>query len=199
MIPGFLCITGYAAYLRISWFIVIPALIGTSFILVLIVRGIRSTLKGRSNDVCKARDDKILALSFLGIALASWYSGTQIRRLQCEARCARAEPALQELQTYKDRRGSYPAELSEVPAIESLARTEGITIRQGRIGRAGIDVEHLEEADITIYLQRDGYLCVAPLERKLPMSITRFYILRKDSGSPDWIQDHLIWFLTGLF
>lgn len=197
-VPLFLCVTGYGAYLRISWFVVLPALIGSAFLVLYLIRALRNLAMGEFNASLRSKQDTWLALSFAGMSILSWIAGTQLRRLHCESICVRAEPAIQALQKYHAVHGSYPARLEDVPEFRWLARAGNVAIQQGRIGRGGLDVGPIEQADMTIYLERSGYLCVVPLERKLIMSITRFYVLRKDNESARWSKDHLIWTLTGL-
>ena len=69
-----------------------------------------------------------------------------------------------------------------------------VTIRQGSFTRDGSwDVGRIEDADVTIYLQPDHYDCIVPLERKLLISISRFYVLFRASTSSQWQDDHIIW------
>ncbi|MBI2920632.1 MAG: hypothetical protein HYY18_06060 [Planctomycetes bacterium] len=196
-LPLVLCAYGYGAYLRAAWFIAIPALIGLSFVALYSLRIVRNLATGQlRTGAMTAKFDKALILVFLGLFILSWISGRQIRTWHCESICARVEPALEALRRYHEVHGCYPARLQEVPEFTRLADIGKVSIQEGRILSTGLDVGSLEESDMTIYLEPQYYFCVVPLEKKLLMSITRFYILSRDSTSSDWTEDHMIWMLS---
>ena len=199
VVPFGMCLTGYGAYLRMGSLVLIPALIGTGFLGIYAVRGMGHLWRGRFNaDLVNPRSDRGLLMIFLGFAAFSWTAGQQIRSWYCWSIVARSEPAIDALQKYHAAHGRYPSSLGDVPDFMSRANAAGITVGQGRVGRFGVDLRPLDQQDVTVYLDSGGYFCVVPLEKKLPMSFTRFYILRRDSASQGWSLDHLVWSLAGI-
>lgn len=198
-VPFALCVLGYGSYLRAGSFLLIPFLIALGWISFRTLRAIRNAAIRRS----KAGDGRIsppgpretwaTLFAFPILLGISWWTGAQARLGQAERVADRSQPLILALEKFRSDHGSYPSRLLEVADMAAL---DGITIRQGAVLRSAIDVAGLEEANLTVYLQPDHYLCVIPLERKLPFSISRFYVLRKDSQTPRWEKDHLIWMLS---
>jgi len=197
LVPFWMCLAGYGAWLRMGFLMVLPALIGTGFLGLYAARWIRNLWRGRFNrNPVNRRSDRWLLLVFLGLSALSWTTGRLAREWHCRSIVEKAGPAIDALKKYEAAYGKYPSSLREVPDVTSLARAAGITVAEARVGPSGADVGSLEKQDMTVYLDPRGYCCVVPLERKVPMSFTRFYILRRDSGSPTWTSDHMIWTLT---
>jgi hypothetical protein len=197
LVPLMLCVDGYGAYMRSFFFCVIPAVIALSFVPLYIFRVVRNLLRGERNRLpTSSKWDKVLLLIFLGLAMLSWISGKQVRIWHCESKCRAAEPAIQILRKYQMDHGSYPSQLLQVPEFTSLAERAKVSIREGRDRYGASDVGFFEGPDMIVYLSPGDYLCVVPIERPFIMSITRFYVLRRNSITSTWSEDYFIWTLS---
>jgi hypothetical protein len=190
--------------MRLLWYIVIPLLLASSWIALwslLAIQRLVRRLKGRSLPG-NPRSQELRTMAYLGafliLTVISWFAGTQVRLWRCQSICNRTQPLLEALQKYRAIHGSFPSKLQDLSEVGFLAENEKIIIRQGKLQPAGIEVTGIGDVDVAVYLEPDNYLCVVPLEHAFPISITRFYILRKDADSPNWTEDHLIWTLGGL-
>jgi hypothetical protein len=134
----------------------------------------------------------VLLVSWLSF-FAGWGAGRLCRDAYCRRTRARCEPVLAALEMYKSEHGAYPESLAAISDIKGLRSEAGIDIREGRVLELGIDTGLMDEADAVIYLDRDGYSCIVPIERKMLMSFTRFYIYIRDSGDAVWRRDHIVW------
>jgi hypothetical protein len=199
VLPFLLCIYGFGAYMRSMFFIIIPALLGLSFVALYLSRAMRNLARGqfRATQI-RLKQDNLLLLVFLGFAILSWISGKQVRIWHCDSICSAAEPAIASLLKYQAEHGSFPAKLQELPDFQKLAESARISFRQGRNRYGPSDVGFFQGPDMVVYLWPQEYLCVVPLERPIIMSITRFYVLQKASNSPNWAEDHIIWDYSGL-
>jgi hypothetical protein len=165
-----------------------------SFIALYLSRALRNLVSGQFNRLeIRSKQDKVLALVFLGFAMLSWFSGKEVRIWHCESICRAAKPAIETLLKYQAEHGSYPAKLQDVPEFQRLADRGKVSFREGRNRYGPWDVGFFEGPDMVVYLWPRDYLCVVPLERPLMMRITRFYILKKDSNTPTWTEDHIMW------
>lgn len=202
-VPFVLLVLGYGAYARLAWFFLIPLLIIFTWILFASIRVVQGlVIRWRSGDHSRPppldswREWSAMA-AFLVITGASWLAGIQVRTWYCESICEKTRPLIEALERYRAEHGSYPTDLQLLAEFRSLNEGGIVTVRQGRNLRSGIDVGGIDDADVTFWLDPHDYLCVVPLEKRSPMSFSRFYILRKDSHSPDWTEDHLIWYFSG--
>lgn len=195
-VPFLLCWEGWGAYLRNGGFLAIPALIGTSFIVLYVFRALRNLADGnfRARQV-RSPWDHLLILVFLGFSLLSWAAGVQARSWRCESWCKAVEPALEALRKYHAERGTYPTQLAQVPEVERIVKTQGLSLRAGRDPYGPWDVGFFRGPELIVYLWSDEYRLIVPLERPFIMSFTRFYILRRDAHSPKWTEDHVVWIL----
>ena len=202
-VPFVSCVLGYGAYVRVFSFLLIPILIASSGILFSSIRAIQS-LVSRLRTGCRSQTPHlnpgrgwgILALWVI-LAGVSWSAGKHARMWHCESVCNKTRPFMESLEKYRTEHGSYPSKLEDLPGFGALLKRGKVTLRQGRFLRFGIDVGKVEDVEMTVYLEPHNYLCIVPMERKLIMSGTRFYVLQKDSRSPNWTEDHLVWTLSG--
>jgi hypothetical protein len=121
----------------------------------------------------------------------------ELRIAHGESLCRAAEPAIETLSKYHAEHGTYPTNLQDIPDFQRLAEASNVTFRQGRKRHGPWDVGFVEGPQMVIYLWPHDYLCIVPLERPAMMSFTRFDVLKKDSHSRGWAEDHLIWDFSG--
>lgn len=195
ILPFLLCIYGFGAYMRTMCFIIVPALLGLSFMALYLFRAMRNLARGQTP--IRLKQDNVLLLVFLGFAILSWISGKEMRIWHCDSICRAAEPSIAILVNYHVEHGSYPTKLQDVPEFQRLAEAGKLSFCQGRNRYGPSDVGFFEGPDIVVYLWPHEFLCVVPLERPIIMSITRFYVLKKGSNSPSWTEDHIIWDYSG--
>ena len=136
----------------------------------------------------------VLLVSWLSF-FAGWGAGRLCRDAYCRRTRARCEPVLAALETYKSEHGVYPETLAAISDMDGLRSDAGIDIREGLVHEHGIDLGLMDEADAVVYLYPGGYSCIVPIEHKMFLSFTRFYIYTRDSEDAAWRRDHLIWSL----
>ncbi len=197
--PCAMGVLGYGAYLRSLSLVFFPLLVTFSWITFSFLRS-RGRLMGRRKLGSRPEVPMIrvaqpwgILSAFLLSAGLSWFAGIQIRDWRCESICRKAQPLIDLLEKHRTEHGSYPATLQDLLGFGAWEERSGFSVRQGRYLRSELDVAGMEGADLTLYLTPLDYLCIVPLEQKLPMSITRFHILRRDSESPRWTRDFMIW------
>ena len=129
----------------------------------------------------------VLLLGITGLAVGSW---TLVYRKK--AVCAECDKVLAVLEKHKAQNGRYPETLSVV----NVQEITDIAIQQEQMYEGGIDVVNINKADATIYLSPSEYLCLVPVTKRLPMSITRFYALERNNTVTKWKYQKFIWFLS---
>lgn len=141
------------------------------------------------------RDEITVSIILLFFLFAGWISGEQARNIYCRNICAKCDPIIEALKIYRSQYSAYPTTIQLIPNFQKLITDAGITVQDGHIYKNGLDVADTEEADAMFYLTPESYFCIVPLERKLPFSISRFYIYRKGSEEEEWKEDYMIWLL----
>lgn len=202
LVPSALCFLGYGAYVRIGFVFIFPVLITLSWGALSLVRvivkfyNLRRTGGPFTTPALTAIQKCGLLLIFLLALGISWAIGIQARYWYGQSIGRKAQPLIEALEAYRREHGRYPLHIEELPEYQSLSKVGPLIFRQGKFLKSSLlDVGRIEDADLTVYLTSDRYLCVVPLEKKLLMSITRFYVLERASNSPEWIEDHIIWTL----
>jgi len=195
VIPIVIAWYGGGAYLRAMWLFVIPIIIFfTGLILLIHYTILKAILLYRKKDPTEIAwgKSKTIALTLaVAFVFIGWYLGVQIRQFRCRLIGESCEPIFVSLDEYKKEHGTYPEKLKDIAGIDSIIKEAGITVTEGK----GSSVPELSEAQVTFYLEPDRYVSVVPIEHKLFMSITRFYVYVRDSESDEWIKDHIVWFL----
>lgn len=191
-IPFVVHITGYGSYWRYSWPIFV--LFVSPILIILPIFRIKAF---RKNQVSKS--SCILGIIFIIIfPMLSTFAGDQIRRFCCRRNCRASEPVLEALRQYKISNGRYPKNLEEIPNFKNLQKSLEISIQQGKVHENGFSVENINDADATVYLMKDDFYCVVPIQKRVMMSITRFTIYGKSSKDKDWLYDYMIWMIGGI-
>lgn len=127
-----------------------------------------------------------------GLTLILFFAGVITRRVQKILVCRRLNELTERVQTFRSRSGRYPtnlAELGSMPAANSLSLQVG-TCTDGQISLAG-----LNEHDATVFFPTNGFICVVPVTKLLPVSITRFYVYQWTPEEPTWKYEKVIWML----
>jgi hypothetical protein len=198
-VPFISCALGYGAYLRVLSPFLIPLLIACSWILFQSIRATQRFLDRRHMggrcESTQLRQGQIVGILsiFLLVWALGWGAGYYARKGYCESICRKAQPLLNALEEHRREHGAYPSNLQDLEGFDALVHREKIVVIQGKVLRLGLDIGNVEDADLTLYLEPLSYLCVVPMEKKLFMSFSRFYILRKDNLSSTWSEDHLVW------
>lgn len=185
-VPFGVHITGYGSYWRYGWLIF--ALLISPIVIVFIIFRIKAFRK-------KTLSLSLCILSILFVILfpiGTTFVGDQARKFHSRRVCLASEPILEALQQYKIGRGQYPESLEAIPNIKSILGNVGISIQQGEILENGISVENINNADATIYLMPDDFYCVVPIQKRIPISFTRFTIYSRNSKNTEWKCDSII-------
>jgi hypothetical protein len=106
--------------------------------------------------------------------------------------CRDCEPLLRALEQHRERTGRYPETLPALAGSASAPR--GLRVVLGKASEEGLDAGDLEEADATVVLWPDRWLCIVPVEHRFPMSFTRNRVLLRSSGDDAWQRDSLLWY-----
>ena len=198
LIPILISWYGGGAYLRAMWLFVIPIIIFFAGLILLIHYTIlKAMLVYRKQDPAEIAwgKSKTIALTLaVTFVFIGWYLGVQIRQFRCRLIGKSCEPIFAALDGYKKEHGTYPEKLKDIAGIDNIIKKAGITVTEGK----GSSVPELSEAQVTFYLEPDRYVSVVPIEHKLFMSITRFYVYIRDSESDEWKKDHIVWFLMSV-
>jgi hypothetical protein len=196
---------GYGGYLRASWLFMmwIAPMVGMAVLACLdLVRRLNLLAHGRPPGPATLgwrSQAGITALLVSWLAFfAGWGGGVLCRDVHCQQVYARCEPILEALEKHKSEHGAYPDSLDALANIDDLRVGAEIDIREGRFLEHGIDVGITDEADAVVYVGPGGYTCVVPIERRLPFSISRFYVYMRNSGESSWQHDYLVWMLSAV-
>lgn len=194
-LPFFAAIYGYGAYLRY------PSIVGT-FVMVLVAGLFLALLWKLLRSLFVAPCErsvgglKLLATMVILICIVFFvgrFAGIQVRNSNRELICTRCDPIIEAIERYRLRYGAYPESLSLIPEVQAMIVRDPIVVREGQFTKHGINIENLSGADAVFYLKSNFYICVVPIEEKLPFSISRFYVFIRDSEEAKWRQDYLIW------
>jgi hypothetical protein len=102
------------------------------------------------------------------------FGGSAFRSWQCRSICDDCQPVIAALEDCRKRRGSYPTTLADVDAaVREIREKHGVRVQLGRTTARGIDVGELYDAEATIYVDHDELICMVPITKMFPMSITR--------------------------
>ena len=193
---------GYGAYLRTAWVFALPislCICVAALNLFSAAIGVWRRLRGalpRDGWLPPAKSRWLWAIACCSCFYClGWLAGVYAREAYCRRICRASEPIIKAIDDFRARSGSYPSALSSVPDIEALGGSLNITIREAELLNTGLDLDDIEAADVTFYLAPNGYLCMVPIERKFPLSFTRFYVYLRESGGQTWKKDHVIWTL----
>jgi hypothetical protein len=128
---------------------------------------------------------RVTVIAAMLILLAGCGHGARLLRKW--AICQELGPVLSEIEALHKANGTYPLDLSAVHL------PSGLRIRTGKMAGEGIDLEEVHDADAVFYLSKDGLLCIVPVTKMLPMSMTRFYVFRWSTEEPHWKSNKMIW------
>jgi len=188
-------VMGYGAYVRYGW----PMLLLVALPVVLAVAILELIDAYRYGRFRKSRFPVIRLALFLGLAFAlGRITGHHVRRFHCQRTCRACQPLFAAARTYKAQHGEYPTELALLGEQVLGEMPAGMDIQQGKITQSGIDTEILHQADAGVYLTRNHFLCVVPVERPFFMSITRFDAYARGVADPDWTYCSWTWFFWKL-
>jgi hypothetical protein len=125
----------------------------------------------------------------VAVGVAGLLAGDGARRAYCRSKCRACDPVLERLSAYRATHGVFPTNLppSDLP--------RGITIQQRGFTNGGLNLVGINEFDATLYLGTNGYLCVVPVTKMLPMSFSRFYAYGRNETDREWRYDYFVWFL----
>ena len=126
-------------------------------------------------------------LGFVGMLVGDWS-----RRAYCYSKCRSCEPMLERLAAFRASHGAFP---TNIPPLEI---PRGLTIQQRSFSGGNINLAGVNQSDATLYLDTNGFLCVVPVTKVLPMSFTRFYAYMRNEEDRDWRYDYIISYLGSL-
>ena len=192
---------GYGSYLRCTWpwawLLTVP--VGLWVLCCHgLLRRLRLLIRGKpSEGRMSFRWREVLAVLSISCLsfFAGWGPGKLCRDAYCRRIRAKCEPVLVALEAYRAEHGAYPEALAVISNIEALKSDAGIVICDDRFSKHGVDVGIMDNADAVIYLDPHRYTCVVPIERRLPMSFTPFYVYLRNSGDVAWVHDYIIWYI----
>jgi hypothetical protein len=189
-LPFTVTLLGYGRYLKMTWLVPVSVI---AFLCVL-----HAILVIRTPTWRRSRWYALLPLVLLsGGFFTGWGVGALGRDVHCRSICSRSEPILAALEAYRAQHGQYPANLGLLPNIDDLKSTARLNLTEGVFakGKRNIDVGAADVADAVLYLDRDNWICLVPIERPVMLSFTRFCTYRRDNGYPSWEPTEQLWWL----
>jgi len=124
----------------------------------------------------------VIAIGVAGMLIGDWS-----RRAYCFNKCRACEPMLEQLSAFQ---ASHGGSLTNLP---SLVMPRGITIQQRTLEGGGLDLDGVNQTDATLYIGTNSFVCLVPITKILPMSITRFYVYMRNEKDFDWKYDYIVW------
>lgn len=136
---------------------------------------------------------------FVLFFIFGWWIGLEARKVHCRQICSSCQPLIKSLEQYRSHNGMYPNTLvgDILQEYNLLWKNGDYSIQQNSFLREKLlDVSQIEKADITIFLDQDYYVFLVPVDKKLPISHTGFYVYRLTSKDIMWHYDFLTWRLA---
>jgi len=132
------------------------------------------------------------------LAFAGYLAGNWGRRIYSYRICKSCEPIIQPIEEYRHQYGRYPASLPAVTNMATLQEAAGIEVQQAAFKDRGPDPTDLHKADATFYLTNDYYICLVPVTKTLPASLTSFMrlnVYQRECGSQQWTYEEIAWII----
>lgn len=97
---------------------------------------------------------------------------------------------LNQVNEFHKKNGIYPEKLS------ALNFSTKLKIYTEKFYRDEVNFGHLNENDAVVYMGPDGFICLIPVTKVLPISITRIYKFVWTSENQTWEYNYSVWELT---
>lgn len=177
-VAGFLLtVRGYAIYLYYSWILLL-------FLLAVI------SAPSKAARTVTGYFLRMLLIAFIAVGLTA--AGLGVLILQKQSTCRAISVTIACLENHRSKMGAYPSDLAGMDVPPDLR------LRVNRIADSGISLEGIDECDAVFYLLPDRFLCVVPITKTFPISITRFYVYQWASDDPHWRTEKIVWLLGSL-
>ncbi|HUU70908.1 MAG TPA: hypothetical protein VM186_15375 [Planctomycetota bacterium] len=124
-----------------------------------------------------------------GLAASLTAAGVGVQILKKHSTCRAVDAVIAELEKHRALHGSYPADLA------GIEKPADLVIKTSRTTPNRIMIEGINDCDAMFYLSSDNCLCLVPVTRTMPISITRFYAYQWCTDDPHWRLEKIIWWL----
>jgi hypothetical protein len=185
LIPLLIHLTGYGSYWYYGW--PVFALTGFLILIIYISYGVKSFRKRKTTLFSLLSGVMLLII----IPVLMNYTGDYTRKLYCRNICDRAEPVFDALHDYYLNNGYYPEHLDDIPDFDNIRKNLGLSIQEGVYKREGLDVDNINNAEITIYLSGDDIYGVVPIQKRCTFTKTKFSIYAKKAKNDKWQYNNL--------
>lgn len=124
-----------------------------------------------------------------GIATGLWYGGMVVRKFQKSRSCRELNALISKVNEFHEKTGHYPEHLDD------LSFSTRLSLKSDVFKDAGVNLNGVNNHDAVVYLGTDGFICIVPVTKMLPISITRFYAYIWTSLDSEWRYAYMIWTL----
>ena len=114
--------------------------------------------------------------------------GCGLLLIRKEKICNNANYLISQVQQYRRIHGIYP----DTGLILDNPMKLKYIFSQGQPDN-GLNIDEINHNDVIFYMRNDGYRCVVPVTKEIPLSITRFYVLERSAVETTWTYKKLIW------
>jgi hypothetical protein len=138
---------------------------------------------------------KSLIQYFLNIFLVlllptiSYFCSSKIHVFQKSLICEEVNVLIDQVNNYHQKNGYYPSSLSALNFSTKLA------IRAEPFEGNFVNYNNLNDYDVIVYMGQDGFICIVPVTKLLPISMTRMYRFIWTLQEKKWKYDVSIWTL----
>jgi|LSQX01.3.fsa_nt_gb hypothetical protein len=124
-----------------------------------------------------------------GIATGLLYGGMVVRKFQKSRSLHELNALINQVKEFHKKTGHYPEHLDD------LSFSTRLSLKADVFNDAGVNLGGMNNYDAIVYLGADGFICIVPVTKMLPISITRFYAYIWTSRDSEWRYDYMIWTL----
>ncbi len=126
--------------------------------------------------------------------------GAKVREAHARRICGDCQGLITNLEEEKRLHGSYPTNAVVLVKADTTLRRRYV-FYYGQPGTNGVawSADEIASASISLFVTRDSFQFVVPIEKMSPISFSSFYVYSYTSEHPFWDKARLHWFLGGAF